>query len=220
MKFLNPIKLETNSPVTASVIWLHGLGANGHDFEPIVPQLHLPTSLGIRFIFPHAPEMPVTINGGYVMPAWYDILDMKIDRKVDVTQLVASANFVQTLIDREIESGIDSKRIILAGFSQGGAVGYQAALTYPQSIGGLIAMSTYFATSDSVQLHSANSSLPIKIFHGTEDPVVSESLGTLAVDKLSAMGLSPDYQTYPMAHNVCAEEVDAISSWIQHVLSA
>jgi len=220
MQYLDSIKIETNQRVTASVIWLHGLGASGHDFESIIPELHLPNSLGVRFIFPHAPKIPVTINDSYVMPAWYDILDVKIDRKIDTTQLLASAEAIQTLIDCEIESGIDSTRIILAGFSQGGAVAYQAALTYPKSMGGLIAMSTYFATSDSIEIHRANRSLPIKIFHGINDPVVDESLGKSAVDKLSAAGLSPDYQSYPMAHSVCNEEVSAISYWMQHILSA
>lgn len=220
MQYSAPLVVETYSPITAAIIWLHGLGSNGYDFEPIVPQLRLPPSLGVRFVFPHAPQMPVTVNGGYVMPAWYDILDMKIDRKVDKMQLMASANFIHTLIDKEIESGVSSKRIILAGFSQGGAVGYQAALTYPQPLGGLIAMSTYFATSNHIELNPANRSLPITIFHGTQDSVVDESLGRLAVDKLLAMGLSPDYQTYAMAHTVCPEEVDAISSWIKNILSA
>ena len=220
MQYSAPLVVETCSPITAAIIWLHGLGSNGYDFEPIVPQLRLPPSLGVRFVFPHAPQMPVTVNGGYVMPAWYDILDMKIDRKVDKMQLMASANFIHTLIDKEIESGVSSKRIILAGFSQGGAVGYQAALTYPQPLGGLIAMSTYFATSNHIELNPSNLSLPITIFHGTQDSVVDESLGRLAVDKLLAMGLSPDYQTYAMAHTVCPEEVDAISSWIKNILSA
>ena len=220
MQYSAPLVVETCSPITAAIIWLHGLGSNGYDFEPIVPQLRLPPSLGVRFVFPHAPQMPVTVNGGYVMPAWYDILDMKIDRKVDKMQLMASANFIHKLIDKEIESGVSSKRIILAGFSQGGAVGYQAALTYPQPLGGLIAMSTYFATSNHIELNPANRSLPITIFHGTQDSVVDESLGRLAVDKLLAMGLSPDYQTYAMAHTVCPEEVDAISSWIKNILSA
>ena len=220
MQYSSPLVIETRSPVTAAIIWLHGLGSNGYDFEPIVPQLRLPSSLGIRFVFPHAPQMPVTINGGYVMPAWYDILDMKIDRKVDTEQLMASANFIQTLIDAEIESGVNSKRIILAGFSQGGAVGYHAALTYSRPLGGLIAMSTYFATSNCIELNNANRSLPVTIFHGTEDSVVDESLGRLAADKLLTMGFSPDYQTYAMAHTVCLEEVDAISNWIKHILSA
>ena len=220
MKYLEPITVETNPPVTATVIWLHGLGASGDDFKPIIPDLCLPKTLGIRFIFPHAPMIPVTVNGGYVMPAWYDILDMKIERKFDSDQLLASARFVHTLMDKEIAAGIDSRRILLAGFSQGGAVGYQAALSYAQPIGGLIAMSTYFATSDSIEVHKANRALPIKIFHGTSDTVVSESLGRSAVDRLSALGFSPDYQTYPMAHTVCAEEVQATSSWIQSVLDA
>lgn len=220
MPYLNSVEIQNNGPVTAAVIWLHGLGADGHDFESIIPELHLPDTLGVRFIFPHAPKIPVTVNGGYLMPAWYDILDIKIQRKIDVMGLVASAEATQRLIDREIERGIESTRIILAGFSQGGAVAYQAALTYPKPIGGLIAMSTYFATADSIDIHDANRSLPITVFHGVNDPVVDESLGKLAVDRLSDAGLSPDYQNYPMEHTVCAEEVVAISRWMQRILSA
>ncbi|MCV6606525.1 MAG: alpha/beta hydrolase, partial [Porticoccaceae bacterium] len=122
MQDLRYIEIETAPNPTAAVIWLHGLGANGHDFEPVVPELKLPEGLSVRFIFPHAPEMPVTINGGYVMPAWYDILEMNIDRKVDTKQLRASADAVEKLVEQQIEQGIDSRNIILAGFSQGGAV--------------------------------------------------------------------------------------------------
>ena len=122
-------KLETSSNITASIIWLHGLGANGHDFVPIVPELNLPQDLGIRFIFPHAPSIPVTINGGMTMPAWYDIYAMQLERTIDQDQIMASAAAVIALVEQEIEKGIPSERIILAGFSQGGAVGYQAALS-------------------------------------------------------------------------------------------
>ena len=220
MQPLKPIKIETHTSVTATIIWLHGLGANGHDFESIIPELQLSANLGVRFIFPHAPSIPVTVNGGCVMPAWYDILDMKVDRKVDTVQLIKSAEFIQGLMDDEIESGIDSKRIILAGFSQGGAVAYQAALTYPKPIGGLIAMSTYFATSNTIEIHSANSSLPISIFHGVNDKVVDECLGKSAVKTLSAAGFAPEYKAYPMAHSVCIQEVSDISNWIERTLSA
>jgi len=219
MHALDSVIVDTGTPVTAAVIWLHGLGANGHDFEPVVSELQLPKTLGVRFIFPHAPKIAVTVNGGYVMPAWYDIVDMQIDRKVDTVQLVAAAEAVQRLIDSTVDKGIDSKRIILAGFSQGGAVAYQAGLTYRRPIGGLIAMSTYFATGDSIDIHSANRSLPIKIFHGVDDQVVHQSLGKSAAAKLSAMGFAPSYHSYPMAHTVCKQEIDVISSWIQQIFS-
>ncbi len=218
MSYLPCVEVEPRTKADAAVIWLHGLGADGHDFEPIVPELRLPENAAIRFVFPHAPTMPVTINNGMVMPAWYDILDMSIEKKVDEKQLLNSAKAVAQLIDREIERGISSSRIIIAGFSQGGAVGYQTALSYPQPLAGLIAMSTYFATAESIKTSPQNESLPIQIYHGSMDPVVPEQLGKIAVEDLKSKGYSPEYKTYPMQHSVCAEEIMAISKWIQKVL--
>ncbi|TXH69205.1 MAG: carboxylesterase [Thiothrix sp.] len=215
MDYLPAVIVEPAQAATASVIWLHGLGADGHDFEPIVPELNLPANAAIRFIFPHAPSLPVTINGGYVMPAWYDILAMDIDRKVDVKQLEASAQAVAKLIDREVEKGIPSERILLAGFSQGGAVAYQTALSYPKPLAGLLAMSTYFATADTIQLHAANQNLPIAIFHGLQDPVVPESLGQKAQQRLQALGYAPEYFTYAMEHSVNAAELKDLAKFIQ-----
>ena len=221
MDYLPAVIVEPAQPAKASVIWLHGLGADGYDFEPIVPELKLPPEAAIRFIFPHAPAIPVTINSGYVMPAWYDILAMDIDRKVDTKQLEASAQAVAKLIDRELEKGIPSERIVLAGFSQGGAVAYQTALTYPKPLAGLLAMSTYLATADSIQVNSANKSLPIEIFHGLQDPVVPESLGKKAQQRLQALGYTPGYFTYAMEHSVSAAEVkdlaDFIKKWLLKV---
>lgn len=216
---LQTIKVEPKQQASACVIWLHGLGADGHDFEPIVPELRLPQALPIRFIFPHSPKMPVTINGGMVMPAWYDILDMSVERKVDVTQLTQSATAVQALVDEQIASGIPAERIILAGFSQGGAVAYQAALTYPKTLGGLLTMSTYFATKDSIQLNDANRNIDICIMHGSQDPVVNPMLGTQAKSVLETLGFNPEYHTYPMPHSVCAPQVRDISDWLQQRLS-
>ena len=144
MELLPAIELETppETEISASIIWLHGLGADGNDFAPMVPQLQLPDNFGIRFIFPHAPSIPVSINNGYVMPAWYDIKQMDIDRHIDEDQLKQSAAWIHALIDREIERGVDSSRIIIAGFSQGGAVAYQAALTYPKPLAGIMALPT------------------------------------------------------------------------------
>ena len=215
MSYLPAVEVVTATPPDATVIWLHGLGANGHDFEPLVPALHLPRQAAIRFLFPHAPAIPVTINSGYVMPAWYDILEMTLDRRVDVQQLVASAASIHALIDREIERGIASERIVIAGFSQGGAVAYQAALTYPKPLGGLLALSTYFATADSIQPHAANQHLPIQIFHGTHDSVVPEFLGFKAHRLLMEKGYRPGYATYAMEHSVCEEQVADISEYLQ-----
>lgn len=210
---------SAKQPASASVIWLHGLGADGHDFAPIVPELKLPAELAVRFVFPHAPQIPVTINGGFVMPAWYDILEMNIDRKIDETQILESAQKITDLIDREIELGVASERIVLAGFSQGGAVAYQAALTYPKPLAGVLAMSTYFATSATIKQHDANSTLPIQIQHGSQDGVVPEALGERALGSLVKMGYSPTYKSYAMEHQVCFEQIKDISSWLQSLLN-
>ncbi len=215
MPYLAAIEIEPAQPATAAIIWLHGLGADGHDFAPIVPELRLPKHLAVRFIFPHAPSIPVTINNGWVMPAWYDILAMDIDRKVDEVQLRASASAIHQLIEREIERGIDSRRILLAGFSQGGAVNYEAALSYDKPLGGLLALSTYFATASSVQPHPANRQLPIQVYHGSLDPVVPPALGQNSLTSLRAMGYQPDFQSYPMEHALCPEQISHIGSWIR-----
>ncbi|WMC09786.1 dienelactone hydrolase family protein [Oceanimonas pelagia] len=203
----------------ACVIWLHGLGADGHDFAPIVPELKLPPNAAVRFVFPHAPAMPVTINGGLAMPAWYDILAMDIDRKVDETQLRASAAAVIELVEQQIAAGIDSRRIVLAGFSQGGAVAYEAALSFHKPLGGLIAMSTYFATAGSVVPSEASRDLPILVLHGSQDPVVSEQLGLRACRALEQLGHVPEYHRYPMAHAVCAEEIADIARFLCRCLA-
>jgi len=215
MGYLSSVEIEPSTPATASIIWLHGLGANGHDFEPIIPELRLPPTLAVRFIFPNSPSIPVTINGGMVMPAWYDILDMSIERKVDLVHLHESASAIQALIDREIERGVCAERIILAGFSQGGAVAYQAALTYPQPLAGLLVMSTYFASKDTIQLHDSNKQINIHIMHGSEDPVVAPLLGEQALNSLKEIGFHPSYSQYPMPHAVCAEQINDISDWLQ-----
>lgn len=218
MKLLPAIELETGAAPRAAVIWLHGLGADGNDFAPIVPDLKISKQLPIRFIFPHAPSIPVTINGGFVMPAWYDIIEMDIHRKVDTSGLLASAAEIKKFLDKEIERGISSESIVLAGFSQGGAVAYQTALSYEKSLGGLLTMSTYFATSDTIVYSKANRSIPIKIQHGQHDGVVPEIFGRIATDKLKSEGFTVSYQTYPMEHAVCPEQIDDISLWLENVL--
>lgn len=218
MSLLPAIELETRSAPDAAVIWLHGLGADGSDFAPIVPELHLPPDLGIRFIFPHAPAMPVTVNGGYVMPAWFDILEMAIDRKVDSAQLLVSAARISRFVDRELDRGIDSRRIVLAGFSQGGAVAYQAGLSHSRPLGGLLAMSTYFATSDSIALSEANFDLPIEIHHGIHDPVVPQALGIRAAEFLRDRGYSVAFRSYPMDHSVCPQQIAHIADALQRFL--
>lgn len=214
MTTLSYIELETRSDPDAAVIWLHGLGASGHDFEPVVPELRLPKDAGVRFIFPHAPNLPVTINGGMHMPAWYDIKAMDIDRTVDEEQLLNSADAIGELIEQEIERGIDSKRIIVAGFSQGGAVAYQVGLAYPKPLAGILGLSTYFATFKSIKPSDANREIPIRIYHGTHDPMVPESLGRQSYLNLEKMGYNVSYETYPMDHSVCLEEILDIGKFI------
>lgn len=220
MEYLPCIEKVTQPhlPVTASVIWLHGLGADGNDFAPLVPELRLPGTKSIRFIFPHAPRMPVTINGGYVMPAWYDILEMNLDRRVDEKQLIASADAVRLLIEREIERGVASENIILVGFSQGGAVAYHAGLTNDKPLAGLLILSSYFATYASAEINPANQHTPILIQHGSADPVVNEVLGKRAYHFLQEHKCNVDYESYPMEHTVCFPQIEAMSRWIQMVL--
>ncbi|SDM18350.1 phospholipase/carboxylesterase [Franzmannia pantelleriensis] len=208
------IEPSSGQPANACVILLHGLGADGNDFKPLVPALNLPASLAVRFVLPHAPRMPVTINGGMQMPAWYDILEMNLGRRVDEAQLRTSAARVHRLIDAEIARGIDSRRIILAGFSQGGAVAYEAALTYPQPLGGLLALSTYFATADSIAPSEANRELVIEAHHGSFDPVVPESLGKEGAERARAMGHPVNYRRYPMQHSLCPQQVADIGPWL------
>jgi phospholipase/carboxylesterase len=215
-ELLRCIEIEPATEATASVIWLHGLGASGHDFEPIVPELQLPADLAVRFVFPHAPQIPVTVNGGMVMPAWYDILAMDIDRTVDEAGVLASAGAVEALIEREISRGISSKRIIIAGFSQGGAVAYQAALRYPKPLAGLLTLSTYMAMP--VIPSDTNATLPVMICHGSMDPVVPEQLGQRAATILTEMGYSPQYKSYPMEHMVCLEQIRDIGQWLNERL--
>ena len=205
--------------IDACVIWLHGLGASGHDFVPVVPELHLPDTMGVRFVFPHAPAIPVTINGGMVMPAWYDILTLAgAERQLDTVQLMASVDAVAALIADQREQGIASERIVLAGFSQGGAVAYQLALSYSEPLAGLMTMSTYFPTSDTLVPSTANAALPIHVFHGNRDPVVPESMGLDSVAALKALGYAPDYKSYTMEHELCLEQILDISQWLQGVL--
>ena len=215
---LNAIVKDTAANPDACVIWLHGLGADGHDFEPIVPELGLPKGSAIRFIFPHAPQIPVTVNGGHRMPAWYDIMAMNIEREVDERQLRVSAKAIQALIEQQIAQGIDSRRIMLAGFSQGGAVAYEASLSFDKPLGGLVAMSTYLATADSLVRHGANAALPMMVLHGSRDTVVPELLGTRAYEQLKLWGYAPQFHSYPMEHSVCAVEIADISKFFSECL--
>lgn len=205
--------------INRAVIWLHGLGASGHDFEPVVPQLGLSDDMAVRFVFPHAPKRAVTVNGGMVMPAWYDILEMSLERKIDVAQIEASSQQIQDLIRREIERGVAPKHIVIAGFSQGGAVAYHVALGYPERLAGLMTLSTYLATNDNIDYSAANKDMPILIEHGSHDPVVPVILGEQAQKLLSDKGYNVTYHTYPMAHQVCMPQIQNIGKWLNSVLA-
>lgn len=207
---------------TASVIWLHGLGADGNDFVPIVPELSLPRFLSVRFIFPHAPYRPVTINNGYVMRAWYDIKALALQGPEDGEGIRASQQLTHDLIQQELDQGIALNKIVIAGFSQGGAIALQTALRYPRRLAGVMALSTYLPLRDSfaAELSAANRDLPILMCHGRQDPVVPFMLGERSRDALLAQGLKVDFRSYNMPHSVCAEEVMDIAAWLQKVLAS
>lgn len=220
---LPAIEVETAPDPRFAVIWLHGLGADGSDFEPVVPELGLPEFPGVRFIFPHAPEMPVTCNGGYVMPAWYDIISLEPhSREIDQAGIVASRAAIRRLIERENRRGVPSTRIFLAGFSQGGAVAYATALTHSEPLAGLIALSTYLPVQALVEAEATeiNRGLPIFAAHGNDDGVVSPQLGVAARDFLRQAGYAVDWHEYPMPHSVCLEEVRAIGDWLGERMAA
>lgn len=212
------IEVETGVNPAFSIIWMHGLGADGSDFEAIVPELGLNKATAVRFIFPHAPMIPVTCNGGYVMRAWYDIISLdSTSRSVDEEGIVHSCAAIRKLIVREIERGIPSQRIFIAGFSQGGAIAYTTALTYPEKLAGVICLSAYIPSARLLdeELSDANKTIPIFAAHGTQDDVVSFGLGLRAKETLNARGYQLDWHTYPMPHSVCLEEIIALGKWLQ-----
>ena len=214
---LPPIEIETAANPEFAVIWLHGLGADGSDFVPIVPELGLPAAPAVRFIFPHAPHMPVTCNGGYVMRAWYDIISLESNaRRIDEAGIIASRETIRGLIEFEKSRGIPVDRIFIAGFSQGGAVAYTTALTHPEKLAGVIALSTYIPSPALLTEESAaaNRSTPIFAAHGTGDDVVSPALGLAARKLLTDRGYAIEWHEYAMPHSVCLEEVKAIGGWL------
>ena len=217
------VEIEPGGDADGAVIWLHGLGADGHDFEPIVPELRLDGLLKLRFVFPHAPVRPVTINGGMAMRAWYDIMTLDRDGPQDEDGIRSSADLLTALIERERERGIPAERIVLAGFSQGGAIALHAALRYREPLAGLMALSTYLplsATLESEVIANPDAqpvSLPVFMAHGSFDPVVPYALGAGSFDTLKAAGYTATWHEYPMAHGVCAEEIADIRQWFLDV---
>lgn len=204
-----------------SVIWLHGLGADGHDFEPIVSELKFKNKSITRFIFPHAPTMAVTVNNGMVMPAWYDIVAPRIDANQDEKGIRHSSAQINHLIDAEIERGIDSKNIVLAGFSQGGAIVLHTGLRYSKPLAGIMALSTYLLldTSVSKEATAANKNICIFYAHGTHDPVIPISLAEMSKKFLTELGYNLDWHNYPMEHSVIPQEINDISAWLDRILS-
>jgi phospholipase/carboxylesterase len=218
MSSLSLIKIEPSIQANASIIWLHGLGASGDDFASLPQELNLPEQAAIRFVFPNAPEIPVTVNANYVMPAWYDILALTEEREINERHLLESVDQIHQLIQRELDSGIASERIIIAGFSQGGAVAYHAALTFPKKLGAVLALSTYFPTVHTVSRHAINQGIPIAIFHGSNDPMVLCRQGEKAYKALVDFGYQASFQTYPIEHELCLAEIRDISAFIQKQL--
>jgi phospholipase/carboxylesterase len=215
-----PVEIETGRNPTAAVIWLHGLGADGHDFEPIVPELRIPSALPIRFIFPHAPHRPVTINNGYVMRAWYDVRTAAFIQREDEAGIRESEQTVRDLIAREIARGIPAKRIVLAGFSQGGAIVLHVGLRYPERLAGIMALSTYLPLAELFpnESHPANRNVPIFMAHGTEDPIISIERGQMSADILKSAGADVLWRSYEMGHSVCGEEIGDIAAWLARTL--
>jgi phospholipase/carboxylesterase len=219
---LETIELESSPNPTVAVIWMHGLGADGNDFVPIVKELDLRGCPAIRFIFPHAATMPVTINGGYVMRAWYDILGTDIAKREDETGLRLSQKSIEQLIEREKSRGIPANRIILAGFSQGCAMALQVGLRYPEKLAGLLCLSGYVPLRDVLadERHNANHETPIFLAHGRADSVIPLQRAEQSRDLLSELGYTIEWHEYMMQHSVCAEEIDDISTWLQNVLKS
>lgn len=218
---LSCLELETADSPEFAVIWMHGLGADGSDFIPVIPELGLQTDAGIRFVFPNAPEMPVTCNDGYVMPAWYDIISLdSTSRVVDEAGILHTRQQIRQLILRENQRGIPSSRIVLAGFSQGGAIAYTTALTHPERLAGIIALSTYIPSQNLIdgELIATNTGLPIFAAHGTEDDVVAPELGIRARDYLIGKSYPVTWQEYPMPHSLCIEEVLDIGEWLNQLI--
>jgi len=203
-----------------SIIWLHGLGADGHDFEPIVPDLHFKHKSETRFVFPHAPSQPVTLNNGYVMPAWYDLFGLTADAREDEVGIRQAEQRIQNLIAHEIEQGVQAEHIILAGFSQGGAIALHTGLRYPQKLAGILALSTYLPIHDKLEkeANAANRHTPIFMAHGSYDPVVPIALAELSREQLIKLDYKVDWRTYPMEHGVLPDEIDDISHWFDQLL--
>ena len=217
---LPSIVIETADQPTHTIIWMHGLGADGNDFVPIVQELNLQSSIRIRFVFPHAPLRPVSINGGAVMRAWYNITDQNLSSDEDAIGIRASQSAVEKLISREIQNGIKPENVVLAGFSQGGAIALQAGLRYSNKLAGILVLSSYLPLSETLtaDAHPSNTTTQIFMAHGHNDPVIPLELAILSKQKLLELGYSVKWNLYQMEHSVCTEEIADISEWLKQVL--
>ena len=216
---LPTVELNPELAPVAVVVWLHGLGADGHDFEPIVPELRLPADLPVRFVFPHAPEMPVTAFGGQRARAWFDF---GLDGGADLAGLKKSVSQVRDLIQNEIDNGMPAQRILLAGFSQGGVLAFQVGLHYPKPLAGILALSTFLVDGETLGSSEtqANAGIPVFMAHGQQDAVLPMALGKAAFASLQGAGYEVQWHEYPMGHEVCLEEIRQISAWLQSVLAS
>ena len=222
LSYSTPLELLTGDAPRASVIWLHGLGANGSDFLPIVDELGVSRLPPTRFIFPHAAEQPVTLNGGYVMPSWYDIVGLHENAPEDETGIRASVAYVTHLIDLEVQRGIAAHQIVVAGFSQGGNIALNTALRYPQALAGALILSSYLSLQAYVEAeaHAANRHVPIFMAHGTADDVVPYTLANDARVCLTNLGYPVQWHEYAMSHTVCALEISDIGDWLAKILAS
>jgi len=218
---LETVEIEPRGAHRASVIWLHGLGADGHDFEPIVPELQLPDELGVHFVFPHAPVRPVTLNGGMAMRAWYDIIGLDPNGPEDEDGIAESRRDTEALIARERSRGIPAERIVLAGFSQGGAIAMHTALRFDERLAGLVGLSTYLPQRQRLADEAAavNRDIPIFMAHGSLDPMLPQQLGEMSRDVLQDNGYAVEWHSYPMQHQVCMEEIRDLGAWLRGVLA-
>jgi phospholipase/carboxylesterase len=219
-KLLSTVEIETGPKPEHVILWMHGLGADGNDFVPIINELTVSSKKPIRFIFPHAPERPVTINGGYVMRAWYDIYGANIGASEDETGIRDSQEAIDALIENELQSGVASENIVLAGFSQGGAMALQAGLRQKNKLGGIMALSSYLPLSASLrhEAQTANAATPIFMAHGTHDAVVPITLATSSKEKLLQAHYAVEWHEYTMEHSVCGQEINDIDQWLQKII--
>lgn len=218
MSDLDIYEIKPDRP-NGCVIWLHGLGASNRDFIDALPYLKLPEQLAIHYIFPQAPDLPVTVNGGYIMPAWYDILEINIDRKVDRAQLIKSVQCIQAIIAQQIQNGVAPERIVLVGFSQGGAVAIHTALTCQYTLGGVAVLSSYLALPEAFAANPQVARIPVLIQHGNQDDIVALELGDKAAQQFRQEGFNVQWQTFAMGHQVNLASLEALGYWLARILN-